>query len=1163
MNQISNQGQQPGQHSVQQAPHQQHRYPAPYTAVPPPFHAGGYVDPRYQQQVYGNQVVNHATLTIPQNSSIVTSTTNGLTMVDVQPPYPDNQSYMISHPQMVPQYQYHMYAPQPQYQPVPQPPPKVLPPREKKLLAIFDPTTNAPVNLPQKEHKHDASTASSPFEPAKQDTKPHTPVNELKDAAAETEDINSAFARGVANRAVPAKGLAGQPHEEEHAAAPNNVHQHSVAPTQFTSAAPPFVPTSFNSAASAFTPAAATSFISTAMTFTPSATSFTPANFKAEVAERVRDATPSSKEHTPAFESSQKAEHSPTPEQKAPSIVLEEPQAETSGIHEESSEAPETPQKLDRASMINEYENKITEFVSQPENIADIHNKVYSRKLVQLLREIIKNFHTVPCPLSEQELKKIGIDRATMPTSANVSHKSKYQGGRDNFTPGWANNAQPNIRRPQYPGRGSKNEGQKQNQNKNNQNRPQITNRPSIQRAKFATMKRNPDAWKPDVMNSGNNVDLASVEARIAKVRKEVRGLLNKITPTTYGDLSVSLINKCVWRDEDTLPTVVELIFIKAVEEPTFVGLYSDLCHALHKAEQTMEGPTPKPRFHGAIIRKCQGSFETTALSQFQTTINEIEKELKEEEEKKDEKDEKKIADLVDRLEDMKVKEKRRMLGTIRFISHLFRISLLNYKIIENCIVILIRNAENPDNDKELMTEYAVDLMKHVGLHLVQRKEEVTKLDAYVSYLEKFKPLVSNRVKFMIIDLMELRDKKWVKKDDGPKTKKEVVADVMKEAEDNKRDRDVYEQTAIDQSRKRSNVINKQAYASRSSIDNKKDRSHAATAAQNAPVSSLKKDTSLLNQQQPTRLGSTKKSWGTAPGSNANANANPAAAPSPASNKGGNQRVIARQSADARHNTNDGRKTTAQRDNKPSVAPKLDSRSASTTPPPNDPSSSRSQNNTPTVATENQFNKDAFKAGFKERLQSHLDNNADIDATVKSLIEFNNELNNPVLFFEQMFKYCCEHLKLSDEKERHTVSALVAKCCKDPVWKNAFAPAFKKYCKYLVDEDIEGDVPQLKTIFPQFVARLMTDTNGVSNLEFVEGFKEFHGSGNVMFARTLAEFGRILHNRNESADGPLGFVFEEFATADEHYKSDDMQKILANQPIDYDENHKNLKEFFD
>uniref|UniRef100_A0A914QLN8 MIF4G domain-containing protein n=1 Tax=Panagrolaimus davidi TaxID=227884 RepID=A0A914QLN8_9BILA len=552
-----------------------------------------------------------------------------------------------------------MYAPQPQYQPtqVPQPAPKVQPPREKKVLSIFDPTTKAPINLPQKEQKHDASTASSPFIPAKQDTKSHTPVNEREDAVPETEDINSSFARGVANRDVSAKGLTGQPHEEEHDAAPNNVHQHSVAPTQFTSAAPPFVPTSSFSSA-------ATTFIPTAMTFTPSAALFAPANFKAEVTERSRDATPSSKKQTPAFESSQKAEHSPTSEQKAPSIVLDELQAETSGLYEESSEAPKTSQKLDRASMITEYEKKIVELVN--ENIADIQNGVYSRKLVQLLREIIKNFHTVPCPLSEQELIRIGIDRATMPTSTNVSYKSKYQGGRDNFTPGWANNAQPNIRRPQYTGRGSKNEGQKQNQNKKNQNRPQITNRPSVQRAKFATMKRNPDAWKPDVMNSGNNVDLTSVEARIAKVRKEVRGLLNKITPTTYADLSAEMINKCVWQDEDTLPTVVELIFFKAVEEPTFVGLYSDLCQSLHKSEQTMEGTASKRRFHGAIIRKCQSSFETTALSQFQTTINEIEKELKEEEEKKDEKDEKKVADLVDRLADMKVKEKRRMVGTIR-----------------------------------------------------------------------------------------------------------------------------------------------------------------------------------------------------------------------------------------------------------------------------------------------------------------------------------------------------------------------------------------------------------------------------------------------------------------------------------------------------------------
>uniref|UniRef100_A0AC34FLS9 MIF4G domain-containing protein n=1 Tax=Panagrolaimus sp. ES5 TaxID=591445 RepID=A0AC34FLS9_9BILA len=480
-----------------------------------------------------------------------------------------------------------------------------------------------------------------------------------------------------------------------------------------------------------------------------------------------------------------------------------------------------------------------------------------------------------------------------------------------------------------------------------------------------------------------------------------------------------------------------------------------------------------KRLFHGAIIRKCQSSFETTALSQFQETANKIQNEIKEEEQKED-KDEKKLTELNDRLEDLQVKEKRRMLGTIKFISHLFRIGLLNYKIIENCIVILIRNAEQ--DSSELMAEYAVDLMKHVGPYIVQRKEDTSKLDGYVTYLDKFKPTVSNRVKFMIIDLAELRDKKWMKKGDGPKTKDEV------------------------------------------------------------------------DQQ---RLGSTKK-WGNA---NANVNTN-----TPSGNNKPAPRVIARQSNDARQNSNDVRKSGIHKENKPAVAPtpKIDSRSASTTPPPTDPSSSRSQNNTPTVTPETEFNKGAFKTGFKERLQSFLDG-TNVDEIAKSLIEFSNELNNPVVFLEQMFSYCCEHLKKTEEKERHAVSQLVVKCFQDPALKNAFSPAFKKYCKYLVQEDIEGDVPHLKTTFPEFVAHLMATANSVPSSALVEGFKEFHECDNYMFARTFAEFGRILTKRNDDLES-LGWIFEEFSNADPHYKSDEMQQILAKQLIDYDENHKNLKE---
>jgi hypothetical protein len=1119
MNQIQNQQQIPGQqqqHSVQQL-QQQVRYPS----VPPShqYQHHGYEFRQPQNFQAFNPTISHATLTLPHNAQVQTSTTtNGQTMVDVfNPNLPnvyDQYTQQMMQPQYLPQ-QYTMpYQPQPIYQQPPPPVQKPLPQREKKILSFLNPDTNTKVDLPKKEQKADASTASSPFEPAKHDTKPHTPVNEVKAEIpppeakqVSAEEINSQFSRAIANRAVSGRTISASrpPKEEENEPA-----------VPFTS---------------------------------PNASSAT------VVDESVGYSAPDSKEATPVFDEQQNGERSPAPEQMAtaPSIVLEEPQAETSGVTEEKPETYEAPSQLDRAGLIQHYESKVAEFLEKPEFIADIQNKVYSRPFVQLLREIIRNFHTVPCPISEDKLKKIGIDRTTMPAPANVSHgKGKYssRGGSGNdFNPSWANNAQQNNIRRQYPGRPS------DNKNKKNQGpRPPIANRPSIQRQQ-PKLKRSENAWTPDTLKGGSNVDLSSDEARIAKVRKDVRGLLNKITPSTYADLSVEMINKCVWRDTVTLPTVVELIFIKAVEEPTFVKIYSDLCAALHKAEQNMEGKDCQRHFHGAIIRKCQTSFESTAVSQYQESITEIEKQIAEEQEK-EEKDAKKLAELNEKLEETTAKEKRRMQGTIKFISHLFRIGLLNYKIIENCIVVLIRNAEQSKN--ELMTEFAVDLMKYVGPYVAVMNLEQNKINDYVTYLDKFKPIVSNRVKFMIIDLMELRDKGWAKKGDGPKTKDEVKMDVMKEEEQNRRERDVYEQTN-DPNRKRGNIIDKQRYQSRPSAD-KKDRLNAAIAASSSTGSSLRKDTSLSKcEQQPTRLGAEKKAWG-------KPQINTPNAPSP--NNKQIPKVISRQSADNRQQTsNDVRKSGMQKETKPAPPqnPKGGSRSVSTTPPPAEPTSSRSQNNSPTFTPEDKFDKTAFKSGFKECLQSYLDG-ISADDVCKSLIELNSELNNPVLFFEQMLKYSCEHLKLSDEKERHAVSLMVVKCSQNPVLKNAFSEAFKKYCKYLVDNDIEGDVPHLKKTFPELVVDIMTYADKEKTIhtkEFFEGFKEFHKNGNEMFARTFSLFAQVLIARNETNIGViLSMVYEEFAEADPYYKSENMQDILRSEKVDY-ENHQNLKELLD
>lgn len=54
---------------------------------------------------------------------------------------------------------------------------------------------------------------------------------------------------------------------------------------------------------------------------------------------------------------------------------------------------------------------------------------------------------------------------------------------------------------------------------------------------------------------------------------------MNKITPTSYQQLEVEFLNLNVYTHKKILTTAVDLIFDKAVEEPKFCELYSNLCN--------------------------------------------------------------------------------------------------------------------------------------------------------------------------------------------------------------------------------------------------------------------------------------------------------------------------------------------------------------------------------------------------------------------------------------------------------------------------------------------------------------------------------------------------------------------------------------------------------
>lgn len=60
----------------------------------------------------------------------------------------------------------------------------------------------------------------------------------------------------------------------------------------------------------------------------------------------------------------------------------------------------------------------------------------------------------------------------------------------------------------------------------------------------------------------------------LQKLYKSVRSLLNKLTPSTFDELSRDFLRFEVYKNKEQMGEVINIIFDKAVEEPNFCALY-------------------------------------------------------------------------------------------------------------------------------------------------------------------------------------------------------------------------------------------------------------------------------------------------------------------------------------------------------------------------------------------------------------------------------------------------------------------------------------------------------------------------------------------------------------------------------------------------------------
>ncbi|ETS62362.1 hypothetical protein PaG_03447 [Moesziomyces aphidis] len=297
-------------------------------------------------------------------------------------------------------------------------------------------------------------------------------------------------------------------------------------------------------------------------------------------------------------------------------------------------------------------------------------------------------------------------------------------------------------------------------------------------------------------------------------VQRKVKGLLNKLTLEKFDSISNQILewaNKSVSEDDGrTLRQVIQLIFEKATDEAAWSEMYARLCRKLMEEvspevkDESLRTTDGKPVVGGSLFRKyllnrCQEDFER-GWAQRDTAIAAAKSKEAEDKAKKDSNDKAeaeakaaeergekpsdapKEAELLSDEYYEAQKAKRRGLGLVRFIGELFKLSMLTERIMHVCIKKLLANATDPEEEE---IESLCKLMTTVG-KLLDSEKARGHMDIYfqrMNEMSKNEVSINSRMRFMLKDVIELRESRWVPRHDNsaPKTIAQIHADAARQ----------------------------------------------------------------------------------------------------------------------------------------------------------------------------------------------------------------------------------------------------------------------------------------------------------------------------------------------------------------------------------------------
>ncbi|KAG4438128.1 hypothetical protein IFR05_006408 [Cadophora sp. M221] len=280
-------------------------------------------------------------------------------------------------------------------------------------------------------------------------------------------------------------------------------------------------------------------------------------------------------------------------------------------------------------------------------------------------------------------------------------------------------------------------------------------------------------------------------------VQRKVKAALNKMTPEKFDKIADQILTIAAQSKDEadgrTLRQVIQLTFEKATDEAHWASMYAKFCKRMLETmspEIKDESITDKNGnivsggnlFRKYLLNRCQEEFERG----WKMDLPE-----KPEGEREDAKTEE-AAMLSDEYY-VAATAKRRGLGLVQFIGELYKLSMLTERIMHECVKKLVDYTGIPD---EAEIESLTKLLKTIGFNLDSTEKGKPMMDVYFQRIQSMidTPELPSRLRFMLMDIIDLRKKRWASKDNnkGPKTLDEIrveaeAAASQKAAENNAR----------------------------------------------------------------------------------------------------------------------------------------------------------------------------------------------------------------------------------------------------------------------------------------------------------------------------------------------------------------------------------------